>query len=196
MDINKLKGHIPDSVISQIPEVMTKFQIDTPIKLAHFLAQCKHESGGFKLVNENLNYGASRLLAIFPKYFNNETAILCERKPEKIANIVYGNRMGNGDKATGDGYKFHGRGYIQLTGRTNYIEFSKAINEDVTSNPDLVATKYPLLSAAWFFHKNCLGRCKDATDESVISVTKCVNGGTIGLSERLAYFKEYYTLLA
>jgi len=196
MNLDKLKGHIPDSVIAQIPDVMTKFQIDTPIKLAHFLAQCGHESGGFKLVNENLNYGAKGLLSIFPKYFNAETAALYERKPEKIANIVYGSRMGNGDKTTGDGYKFHGRGYIQLTGRNNYVEFSKAINEDVTANPDLVATKYPLLSAAWFFHKNCLGRCKDATDESVTSVTKCVNGGTIGLEDRIKHFKEYYSLLA
>ena len=196
MNLDKLKGHIPDSVIAQIPEVITKFQIDTPVKLAHFLAQCGHESGGFKLVNENLNYGAKGLLSIFPKYFNAETATLYERKPEKIANIVYGSRMGNGDKTTGDGYKFHGRGYIQLTGRNNYVEFSKAINEDVTANPDLVATKYPLLSAAWFFHKNCLGKCKDATDASVTSVTKCVNGGTIGLPDRLKHFKEYYSLLA
>lgn len=197
MDLNKLKGHIPDSVIAQIPEVMTKFGINDPVKLSHFLAQCSHESGGFKVVNENLNYGAKGLRSIFGKYFpDDNTALLYERKPEKIANIVYGNRMGNGDKASGDGWKFRGRGYIQLTGKNNYTEFDKVVPENLLESPDLVATKYPLLSAAWFFHKNCLGKCKDATDLSVTAVTKCVNGGTIGLPDRLKHFKEYYSLLA
>lgn len=198
MDINKLKGHIPDAVIAQLPDTMAKFELNTPLRLAHFLAQAGHESGGFKAVNENLNYGAKGLLGIFPKYFNTETAALYERKPEKIANIVYASRMGNGDKSTGDGWKFKGRGYIQLTGRSNYTEFSKAINEDLTMNPDLVATKYPLLSAAWFFHKNGLHKIADggATDAVVTSITKRVNGGTIGLADRIKHFKEYYSLLA
>jgi len=196
MDLNKLKGHIPDSVITQIPEVMTKFKIDTAVKLSHFLAQCGHESGGFKVVNENLNYGAKGLNTIFKKYFpTEEKAKLYERKPEKIANLVYGGRMGNGAEATGEGYKFRGRGYIQLTGKDNYTAFGKAINEDIAANPDLVATKYPLLSAAWFFSKNCLGKCVDASDASVLAVTKCVNGGTIGLPDRQKHFKEYYNLL-
>jgi putative chitinase len=196
MDLNKLKGHIPDSVIAQIPDVMTKFKIDTAVKLSHFLAQCGHESGGFKVVNENLNYGAKGLNTIFKKYFpTEEKAKLYERKPEKIANLVYGGRMGNGAEATGEGYKFRGRGYIQLTGKDNYTAFGKAINEDIAANPDLVATKYPLLSAAWFFSKNCLGKCVDASDASVLAVTKCVNGGTIGLPDRQKHFKEYYNLL-
>lgn len=196
MDLNKLKGHIPDTVIAQIPDVMTKFKIDTAVKLSHFLAQCGHESGGFKVVNENLNYGAKGLLTIFKKYFpTEEKAKLYERKPEKIANLVYGGRMGNGVEATGEGYKFRGRGYIQLTGKDNYTAFGKAINEDIAANPDLVATKYPLLSAAWFFSKNCLGKCVDASDASVLAVTKCVNGGTIGLADRQKHFKEYYNLL-
>ena len=196
MDLNKLKGHIPDTVIAQIPDVMTKFKIDTAVKLSHFLAQCGHESGGFKVVNENLNYGAKGLLTIFKKYFpTEEKAKLYERKPEKIANLVYGGRMGNGAEATGEGYKFRGRGYIQLTGKDNYTAFGKAINEDIAANPDLVATKYPLLSAAWFFSKNCLGKCVDASDASVLAVTKCVNGGTIGLADRQKHFKEYYNLL-
>lgn len=197
MDLNKLKGHVPDNVIAQIPEVMTKFKIDTAVKLSHFLAQCGHESGGFKVVNENLNYGAKGLNGIFKKYFpTEEKAKLYERKPEKIANLVYGGRMGNGPEASGDGYKFRGRGYIQLTGKDNYTAFGKAINEDIAANPDLVATKYPLLSAAWFFSKNCLGKCVDASDASVLAVTKCVNGGTIGLPDRQKHFKEYYALLA
>lgn len=196
MDLNKLKGHIPDSVIAQIPEVMTKFKIDTAVKLSHFLAQCGHESGGFKVVNENLNYGAKGLLTIFKKYFpTEEKAKLYERKPEKIANLVYGSRMGNGAETTGEGWKFRGRGYIQLTGKNNYAEFDKVVTENIVENPDLVATKYPLLSAAWFFHKNCLGKCVDASDASVLSVTKCVNGGTIGLPDRQKHFKEYYNLL-
>ena len=198
MDINKLKGHIPDAVIAQLPDTMKKFELNTPLRLAHFLAQAGHESGGFKAVNENLNYGAKGLLGIFKKYFPTEAkAILYERKPEKIANLVYGGRMGNGPEATGDGYKFRGRGYIQLTGRDNYTAFSKAINEDLTANPDLVATKYPLLSAAWFFHKNGLHKIADggATDAVVTSVTKRVNGGTIGLADRIKHFKEYYELL-
>jgi putative chitinase len=197
MKLDKLKGHIPDSVIAQIPEVMEKFKIDTPVELAHFLSQCGHESGGFKVVNENLNYGAKGLLGIFKKYFpTEEKAKLYERKPEKIANLVYGGRMGNGVEATGEGWKYRGRGYIQLTGKANYTEFDKIVTENIVENPDLVATKYPLLSAAWFFSKNCLGRCKDATDASVTAVTKCVNGGTIGLPDRLKHFKEYYNLLA
>ena len=198
MDIKKLKGHIPDSVITMLPETMQKFELNTSLRLAHFLAQAGHESGGFKAVNENLNYGAKGLLGIFKKYFPTEAkAVLYERKPEKIANLVYGGRMGNGPEATGDGYKFRGRGYIQLTGRDNYTAFSKAINEDLTANPDLVATKYPLLSAAWFFHKNGLHKIADggATDAVVTSVTKRVNGGTIGLADRIKHFKEYYELL-
>ena len=198
MDINKLKGHIPDAVIAQLPDTMKKFELNTSLRLAHFLAQAGHESGGFKAVNENLNYGAKGLLGIFKKYFPTEAkAVLYERKPEKIANLVYGGRMGNGPEATGDGYKFRGRGYIQLTGRDNYTAFSKAINEDLTANPDLVATKYPLLSAAWFFHKNGLHKIADggATDAVVTSVTKRVNGGTIGLADRIKHFKEYYELL-
>jgi putative chitinase len=196
MNLDKLKGHIPDSVIAQIPEVMQKFGINDAVKLSHFLAQCGHESGGFKVVNENLNYGAKGLLTIFKKYFPDEAkAKLYERKPEKIANLVYGARMGNGPETSGEGWKYRGRGYIQLTGKSNYTEFDKVVTENIVENPDLVATKYPLLSAAWFFHKNCLSRCKDATDASVLAVTKCVNGGTIGLPDRQKHFKEYYNLL-
>ncbi len=198
MDINKLKGHVPDAVIAQIPSVMSTFKIDTALRLSHFLAQCGHESAGFKAVQENLNYGAKGLLGIFKKYFPTEAkALQYERKPEKIANLVYGSRMGNGDEASGDGYKFRGRGYIQLTGKSNYAAFGKAINEDITTNPDLVATKYPLLSAAWFWSSNGLNTLADkgADDASVTAITKRVNGGTIGLPDRIKHFKEYYILL-
>lgn len=196
LKLENLKGHIPDTVISQIPETASKFGIDTPLKLAHFLAQCGHESGGFRLTQENLNYSAQGLKNIFPKYFPGNLSESYARNPQKIASKVYGGRMGNGAESTGEGYKFRGRGYIQLTGKDNYTAFGKAINEDVISNPDLVSTKYPLLSAAWFFSKNCLKRCEDASDATVTSVTKCVNGGTIGLPDRLKHFKEYYKLLS
>jgi putative chitinase len=198
MDVNKLKGHIPDSVIAQLPDTIAKFELNTPLRLAHFLAQAGHESGGFKAVNENLNYGAKGLLGIFKKYFPTEQkALLYERKPEKIANLVYGGRMGNGVEASGEGWKFRGRGYIQLTGKDNYKAFDAVVAESIVDNPDLVATKYPLLSAAWFFHKNGLHKIADqgATDAVVTSVTKRVNGGTIGLADRIKHFKEYYTLL-
>ena len=196
LKLDKLKGHIPDAVIAQIPDTAAKFKIDTPLKLAHFLAQCGHESGGFKVVNENLNYSKDGLKKIFPKYFPGNLSESYERQPEKIASRVYGGRMGNGVEETKEGYKFRGRGYIQLTGKNNYVAFGKSINEDLVSNPDLVATKYPLLSAAWFFSKNCLSRCTDASEAAVTSVTKCVNGGTIGLSDRIKHFKEYYSLLS
>ena len=198
MNVDKLKGHVPDTVIAQIPDVAAKFEINTALRLAHFLAQCGHESGGFKHTNENLNYSADGLKKIFPKYFTQ--AGLAEsyaRQPEKIASRVYGGRMGNGDETTKEGYKFRGRGYIQLTGKSNYSEFDKFVNEDILANPDLVATQYPLLSAAWFFHKNGLNAIADkgADDATVTAVTKRVNGGTIGLPDRIKHFKEYYSLL-
>jgi putative chitinase len=199
MNLDKLKGHIPDNVIAQIPGVMEKFQINTPLRLAHFLAQCGHESGGFRLTKENLNYSAKGLMGIFKKYFPTEAlAKQYERKPEKIANKVYGNRMGNGAEATGDGAKYCGRGYIQLTGKDNYTAFGKSINEDIAANPTVVAEKYALLSAAWFFNKNKLHIMADggATDAVVTSITKRVNGGTIGLADRIKHFKEYHALLA
>lgn len=199
MDLTKLKGHIPDAVIAQLPDTIEKFELNTPLRLAHFLAQAGHESAQFKAVNENLNYGAKGLRSIFGKYFpDDKKALLYERKPEKIANLVYGGRMGNGPEATGEGYKFRGRGYIQLTGKDNYTAFSKAINEDCVANPDLVATKYPLASAAWFFHKNGLHKIADegATEAVVTKVTKRVNGGTIGLEARIKEFKQFYSLLS
>lgn len=198
MNLDKLKGHVPDSVIKQIPEVAEKFGVNTPLRLAHFLAQTGHESGGFKITTENLNYSAKGLANIFKKYFTPESAAEYQRKPEKIANIVYANRMGNGNQASGDGYKFRGRGFIQLTGKTNYQAFDKTVEDNIEANPDLVATKYPLLSAAWFWSKNGLNTIADQgnTTEVVTKITKKVNGGTIGLEDRVKHFKEYHQLLA
>jgi putative chitinase len=196
--LDKLKGHIPDSVLAQIPDTAAKFGITNPLRLAHFLAQCGHESGGWKATSENLNYSSKGLMGIFKKYF--PTLALAEqyaRKPIAIASRVYGGRMGNGAEATQDGFKFRGRGYIQLTGKDNYSAFDKFVPEEILANPDLVATKYPLMSAAWFFNKNGLWSiCDKGADQgTVTAVTKRVNGGTIGLPDRIKHFNEYYNLL-
>jgi putative chitinase len=199
LKLDKLKGHIPDAVIAMIPAVAQKFQIDSALRLAHFLAQCGHESGGFRLTKENLNYSAKGLNGIFKKYFPTlESALPYERKPEKIANKVYGGRMGNGPESTGDGAKFCGRGYIQLTGKDNYTAFGKSIGEDVCANPQVVAEKYALLSAAWFFSKNGLHKMADGGSgvDTVKAITKRVNGGYIGIEDRIKHFNEYYKLLS
>jgi len=195
--LDALKGHVPDAVIAQIPDTAAKFNITTPLRLAHFLAQCGHESGGFKAISENLNYSVDGLKKIFGKYFPGDLANSYAKQPEKIASRVYGSRMGNGDESTGEGYKYRGRGYIQLTGKSNYTGFAKFIGEDTVANPDLVATKYPLASAAFFFDSNKLWSiCDKGADEATVTaVTKRVNGGTIGLPDRLKHFNEYYNLL-
>jgi putative chitinase len=198
IDISKLKGHVPDSVINQIPGIQEKFGVNTPLRLAHFLAQCGHESGGFRITQENLNYSAKGLQGIFKKYFPSEALALdYAKKPQKIANRVYGGRMGNGNEASGDGYKFRGRGYIQLTGRDNYKAFDAAVEDNILENPDLVASKHALASAAWFWNKNKLNQLADkgAVTEVVTMITKRVNGGTIGLPDRIKHFNEYYSLL-
>lgn len=197
MNLERLKGHIPDSVIDQIPSIESQFGINTSLRLAHFLAQAGHESGGFRLTQENLNYGAKGLVGLFGKYFTATSAKEYERKPEKIANVIYANRMGNGSTTSGDGWKFRGRGYIQLTGRDNYTAFGKSIGVDIPANPDVVATTYALSSAAWFWSKNGLNKIADegATDAVITKITKRVNGGTIGLADRIKHFKEYYNLV-
>jgi putative chitinase len=197
LNLEKLKGHIPDAVLAQIPDTAKKFNITNNLRLAHFLSQCGHESGGFKAVSENLNYSADGLKKIFGKYFPGNLNESYARQPEKIAARVYASRMGNGDESSKEGFKFRGRGYIQLTGKANYTNFTKFIGEDCVSNPDLVATKYPLASAAFFFDSNKLWSIcdKGADDATVTAVTKRVNGGTIGLADRIKHFKEYYNLL-
>jgi putative chitinase len=195
--LEKLKGHIPDAVIAQIPDTAAKFNITNTLRLAHFLAQCGHESGGFKAVSENLNYSADGLVKIFGRYFTSTTAPGYARNPEKIASKVYASRMGNGDEASKEGFKFRGRGYIQLTGKSNYTGFTKFIGEDCVANPDLVATKYPLASAAFFFDSNKLWSiCDKGSSRDVVeSVTKRVNGGLIGIEDRWKHFQEFYNLL-
>jgi putative chitinase len=198
MNLAKLKGHVPDSVIAQIQFIQSNYKVNTLLRLSHFLAQCGHESANFRAVKENLNYSAEGLNKTFKKYFPTlESAKDYARQPERIASKVYANRMGNGNEASKDGFKYLGRGFIQLTGKANYLEFDKSVPEDIMANPELVATKYPLASAAWFWDKNGLNAIADkgATDAVVKSITKRVNGGTIGLEDRIQHFNEFYSLL-
>jgi putative chitinase len=192
-----LKGHIPDSVIAQIPDTAAKFGITTPLRLAHLLGQCSHESGNFKVLKENLNYSADGLKKIFGKYFPGNLNESYARQPQKIANRVYSSRMGNGNEASGDGFRFAGRGAIQLTGKDNYAAFDKFVDDDIMTNPDLVATKYSLMSAAWFFWKNSLwSLCDKGIDKASITlVTKRVNGGHHGLEDRIQKTTKFYELL-
>lgn len=171
----------------------------TPVRAAHFFAQCAHESGNFTAFSENLNYSAVALKNVFGKYFITEKDILLHvRKPEQIANRVYASRMGNGNEASGDGWKYRGRGALQLTGKSNYKEFSDYLKDpDVIINPDVVATKYSFESAMFFFEKNKLWAIcdKGISDETIVQLTKRINGGTHGLDDRKEKTKKYASLL-
>ena len=168
-------------------------------RAAHFFAQCAHESGNFKAFSENLNYGAKGLRGIFGKYFPTDAlAKAYERQPQKIANRVYANRMGNGDEASGAGWRWRGRGPLQLTGYNNYKSFANYINRpDVLENPDLVAGELGFESALWFFDANKLwGICDQGiTDSAILALTKRINGGTHGLDDRKMKTKKYATWL-
>jgi putative chitinase len=198
LNLAGLAGKIPDAVLAQIPAAAAEFSITSNLRLAHFLAQCALESTNFAATVENLNYSAQRLLQVFPKYFKNVDVNAYARNPQKIGSRVYANRMGNGDEASGDGFKFRGRGYIQLTGKNNYTSFSQFVGEDCVVSADLVATKYPLASAAFFFNSNKIWAICDrgADDTTVTNVTKAVNGGTHGLAERIQNFKKFFNALS
>jgi putative chitinase len=193
----KLKGHVPDPLITEISNCSSMFPESSSLRLAHLLAQCAHESLNFKVVIENLNYSAEGLKKVFPKYFPGNLSLEYARQPNKIASRVYANRMGNSDEASQDGFIYKGRGYIQLTGRANYSNFAKFIGEDTLTSPELVATKYPFASAIFFFESNNLWTICDKGDskEVVTEVTKKVNGGTNGLDERISNFNSYYKIL-
>ena len=174
--------------------VLDKYEINTPLRKAHFLAQVSHESGSFKYVKENLNYSANALYAVFRKYFPTLAAAeLYARQPEKIANKVYANRMGNGDEASGEGWKYRGRGLIQLTGKDNYTSFSADTGQDFVGNPDLVTQpEWALSSACWFWKKRNINRFADEDD--IHMVTKRINGGFNGLEDRQHFLDEYKKL--
>lgn len=166
-----------------------RFHIDTPERIAGWLAQCAHESGNFRMLSENLNYSADALLKTFPKYFTKLDVAIYARKPEKIANKVYADRMGNGSEESGDGWKYRGRGLIGLTGKANYRLFGKDVGseKEILEHPELVAEpKFAALSAGWFWATNGLNQLADVKD--IVAMSKKVNGGTIGLEHR----KELY----
>jgi putative chitinase len=196
--LNKLHNKIPVQVLNELGDVMNQFGITNSFRLTHFLAQVAHESGNFKHVRENLNYSTEGLLKVFPKYFDKNTAPLYARKPEQIANIVYESRMGNGNRNSGDGWRFRGRGYLQLTGRTNYKAFSDHIGDvNIMINPDLIATKYPLTSAGWFFEKRGLWKiCDEGLDLATIrKVSQRVNGGFNGIADRVSKTNVLFNIL-
>lgn len=181
----------PQGWVDAMNEVFPKYEINTTKRIASFIAQCGHESGGWRVFSENLNYSAKSLDAVFGKYFvrAGRDANAYARQPEKIANLVYANRMDNGDSASGDGWRFRGRGPIQLTGRHNYTQFSNDMGVDAVNNPDLVSEdkKVALMSAIWFWNKNGLNKYADSDD--IKTMTKRINGGYIGLEDRIHHWK-------
>lgn len=195
--LNKLHNKIPIQVLNELGDVMKQFGITNSFRLTHFLAQVAHESGNFRWVRENLNYSAEGLLKVFPKYFDKNTAPLYARRPQAIANMVYNGRMGNKLKSN-DGWMFRGAGFIQLTGRTNFKAFSDFIGDPkIMDDPSLVATKYPLTSAAWFFEKRGLWAiCDEGVDQNIVKkVTLKVNGGYNGIADRLSKTNVLFNIL-
>lgn len=196
--VSKLHGFIPDNIIAQLPEVCTKFSIDGPLRLSHLIGNCRHESANFTRLVENLNYSAEALWSLFRSHFSSAAeAATYARQPERIANRIYANRMGNGPESSGQGWLYRGRGALQTTGHDNYESLGTALGIDLLSNPDLVATTYPIASAAHFFLENGLWPLcdKGISDDIITAVTKRINGGLNGLDERKVFTKKCYSLL-
>ena len=193
---HKLFPRNPEPAVwaESMANVFPTYEINTPQRIAAFLAQCGHESGGWTVFEENLNYSAQGLRKIFGKYFpTDELAMAYQRQPEKIANRIYANRMGNGPEESGDGFKYRGRGPIQLTGKSNYTSFAKDMFDDwenVVENPDWVTydKDFALMSAIWFWNKNKLNHEADIGD--IKTMTRKINGGYIGLEDRIKHYNE------
>lgn len=187
---------ISDDWLEPLNEAFTRYEINTPLRMAAFIGQCSHESGNFKTLQENLNYSAEGLCRVWPSRFPTlESAQSYHRNPDKIANKVYGGRMGNGSEETGEGSLYKGRGLIQLTGKDNYAMCGDGLGEDFIHSPDLVlAPKYAALSAAWFWNKRGLNKEADAKDYT--SMTKKINGGVIGLEDRIKHINHALAVLA
>jgi putative chitinase len=199
MDISKLQGQVPDLIYNELQNVVDQFEINDENRMANFLGQCDHESGGFERFVENLNYSGQALWSLFRSHFASEDeANSYARQPERIANRIYANRMGNGDEASGDGWKYRGKGCIQLTGKSNHEAFFSAMGLDADTDPDEVASEYPLVSAAWFWNsRNLNGKADGGTDnDTITAITKVINGGTNGLDDRIAKTGKYAGLLA
>jgi putative chitinase len=192
---NQLAQMIPgnpyvDQWYTALNEILPEYGINTPERVAAFIAQCAHESGGFKFLKENLNYRAESLLKVFPKYFKTlDEARAYEKKPEKIANRIYGNRMGNGPEESGDGFRYCGRGLIQLTGKENYSWFAASLEIPVEEASEYLETfEGAVQSACWFWETNNLNQWADKKD--ILTLTKRINGGTIGLDDRIKHFNH------
>jgi putative chitinase len=179
-----------DGWYEALSNVLPEYEIDSPQRVAAFIAQCTHESGGFKRLKENLNYRWESLRRVFPKYFpTDELAQEYAHKQEQIANRVYGSRMGNGDESSGDGFRYCGRGLIQLTGRNNYTKFAESIGMAVEEVPSLLETfEGAVKSACWFWKTNNLNQYADSGD--ILTMTKRINGGTIGLEDRIKHYNH------
>jgi putative chitinase len=177
-----------------LEQLLPDYEINTPQRIAAFLAQCAHESGGFRFLSENLNYKAESLCRVWPRYFNTSNCHEYAHKPEKIANRAYGGRMGNGDEASGDGWRFCGRGLIQLTGRSNYQSFADSLEMDINDVPEYLATfEGAAQSACWFWENNNLNRWADIGD--IEKMTKIINGGTLGLADRKKHYEHALHIL-
>ena len=190
------KLHIDAKWVDPLNDTFAQFGISTPRQQAAFIGQCGHECGNFRILEENLNYRAATLMKLWPKRFPTlEFANQYAGNPKKIANMVYSNRMGNRDEASGDGYRFRGRGCIQLTGHSNYFHAGKALGVDFVMEPDLVASpKYAALTAGFFWSTHDCNRLAEAGDWTAL--TKKINGGTIGLSDRIKHTEEALAVLS
>lgn len=194
--VNQLqKLHIGPEWVPALNDTFARFGIATPRQQAGFIGQCSHECGNFRTLEENLNYRAATLMKLWPKRFpTQEIANSYEKNPKKIANMVYASRMGNRDEASGDGYRFRGRGCIQLTGHANYFHAGQALGIDFVKDPDLVATPtYAALTAGWFWSTHKCNELAEAGDWA--GLTKKINGGVINLADRVRHINEALTLL-
>jgi putative chitinase len=189
LKITGTNKYVTDDLVKGLNDTLTKYSINTKLRMCHFLAQILHESGSFSTTSENLNYSADGLVKIFGKYFNTTTATAYARQPEKIANKVYASRMGNGDEKSGDGWKFKGRGYIQNTGHDTYLATGKELGIDLITHPELLSTNpYAMLSAGYYWNSRNINKYADLDD--ILNVTKKVNGGTLGLDDRTMWLKK------
>lgn len=195
------KMHIDPSLADAFNETFDRFGISTPVQQASWIGQCGHECGNFKILEENLMYRAATLLKLFPKTpkrawgFTPEEAAAYERQPQRIANRIYGNRMGNRDEASGDGWRFRGSGFLQLTGHANFYHAGQALGEDFVMQPELVRTpKYAAMTAGWFWQTHKLNQYADTRD--FLMMTKKINGGTIGLDDRIKHINHALDIIA
>lgn len=197
IDLHKIETLLPAPVYDQLFDTCTRFNINTPLRLAHFLAQCDHESAHFSRIEENLNYSAKGLMATFRKYFDDISAESYAHNRIMIASRVYADRMGNGDEDSQDGWMYRGRGYLQLTGKDNYRAFDAAIPDNILEYPDFVATKYPLMSAGWYWGFHRLNEEADmGSDQQIVAnITRKINGGYNGLQDRQNLFDRYWVAL-